>query len=150
MIPVGSGPHEAVIAPSGRIAVVTIYGLAGAPGNQLAVIDVSRSVVTRTISLGQYTRPHGAMFLPGDEDRVAVTSETTQNVVIVNVPRGAVEAVVPTGALTSHMIAITADGTRAFTSDIRSGAVSELDLSARSLGTRDSGRAQRRRHRRHP
>ena len=42
VIPVGNGPHEAVIAPSGRTGVVTIYGLGGAPGNELAVIDIAR------------------------------------------------------------------------------------------------------------
>jgi YVTN family beta-propeller protein len=133
VIPVGSGPHEAVIAPSGRIAVVTIYGLAGAPGNQLAVVDIAKGAVTNTISLGRYTRPHGAMFLPGDETRVAVTSEATQNVVIVNIAEGKVESAIPTGAAGSHMVAITADGKRAFTSDIGTGAVSEIDLVSKSL-----------------
>jgi YVTN family beta-propeller protein len=132
VIPVGNGPHEAVIAPSGRVGVVTIYGVAGAPGNQLAVIDIATATVTKTISLGQYTRPHGANFLPGDERRVAVTSETTQNLVIVNLPDGKVEQAIPTGAATSHMVAITADGRRAFTSNIGGGSVSELDLTARS------------------
>lgn len=128
VIPVGAGPHEAVIAPSGRIAVVTIYGIAGAPGNQLAVLDVARGVVTKTISLEQYTRPHGAMFFPGDETRVVVTSETTQNVVVVNLAEGRVEHAVATGAGGSHMVGITADGTRAFTSNVGGGSVSEVDL----------------------
>src|SRR5262245_58858377 len=64
VIAVGSGPHEAVISPSGRTGIVTIYGL-GQPGYQLAVIDIKTATVTKTISLGQYTRPHGAMFMPG-------------------------------------------------------------------------------------
>jgi len=68
-IDVGVGPHEAVIAPSGRVGVVTIYGTQ-APGNELAVIDIKAGAVKRKISLGQYTRPHGAQFLPGDETRV--------------------------------------------------------------------------------
>lgn len=131
VITVGNGPHEAVIAPSGRVGVVTIYG-AGMPGNELAVIDIAKGVVTRTISLGQYTRPHGANFLPGDESRVAVTSETTQNLVVVNLAEGRVEHAIPTGAATSHMVAITADGRRAFTSNIRGGSVSELDLTTKS------------------
>ena len=131
VIPVGAGPHEAVIAPSGRVGVVTIYG-ASAPGNDLAVIDIARAIVTKTISLGQYTRPHGANFLPGDETRVAVTSETTQNVVVVNLTDGKVEHAIPTGAATSHMVAISADGRRAFTSNIGGGSVSELDLTSRS------------------
>jgi YVTN family beta-propeller protein len=133
VIAVGDGPHEAVIAPSGRVAVVTLYGVKGAPGNQLAVIDVAKGVVTKTIGLGEYTRPHGAMFLPGDETRLAVTSETTQHLVLVNLTTGTVEGAIPTGAAGSHMVAIPADGKHAFTSDIGAGAVSELDLVSKSL-----------------
>jgi YVTN family beta-propeller protein len=133
IISVGDGPHEAVIAPSGRIAVVTVYGIAGKPGNQLAVVDILKGVVTKTISLGEYTRPHGAMFMPGDETRVAVTSETTQNLVLVNLSEGKVEGAIPTQAATSHMVAITADGKRAFTSNIVGGSVSEFDLAAKTL-----------------
>lgn len=132
VIPVGAGPHEAVIAPSGRTAVVTIYGISGQPGNQLAVIDVAKGEVTKTISLGQYTRPHGAIFLP-DESRVIVTSEATQNVVLVNLTEGKVEQAIATNAAVSHMVAVTADGARAFTSNIGGGSVSELDLKAKSL-----------------
>ena len=43
------------------------------PGNELAIIDIKAGAVKRRISLGQYTRPHGAMFMPGDESRVVVT-----------------------------------------------------------------------------
>src|SRR5262249_14159130 len=91
VIAVGTGPHETVVAPSGRVAIVTIYGVGGAPGNELAVVDLAKGAVAKTISLGQYTRPHGANFLPNDETRVAVTSETTQNVVVVNLSEGKVE-----------------------------------------------------------
>jgi YVTN family beta-propeller protein len=133
VIPVGAGPHEAVIAPSGRIGIVTIYGVSGAPGTQLAVVDIATGAVTKTISLGEYTRPHGAMFLPGGETRVVVTSETTQNVVVVDLARGIVEGAIPTGAAGSHMVAVTADGTRAFTSNVGAGGVSEIDLKSKKL-----------------
>jgi YVTN family beta-propeller protein len=133
VIAVGNGPHEAVIAPSGRTAIVTIYGAAGEPGNQLAVLDIAKGVVTRTISLGEYTWPHGAMFLPGDETRVVVTSEATQNLVVVNLAEGRVEHAIATKAAGSHMVALTADGKRAFTSNIGGGSVSEFDLSNHSL-----------------
>jgi YVTN family beta-propeller protein len=132
LIPVGNGPHEAVIAPSGKVGVVTIYG-AQQPGNQLAVVDIPSGTVTRTISLGEYTRPHGAMFLPGDESRVVVTSESTRNIVLVNLAEGRVEGAIGTGAQGSHMVALTADGKRAFTANIFSGDVSELDLTGKSL-----------------
>jgi YVTN family beta-propeller protein len=132
LIPVGQGPHEAAISPSGAVGVVTIYGTQ-VPGNELAVIDIRKAAVTRTISLGQYTRPHGAVFLPGDETRVVVTSEATQNIVLVNIAEGKVEGAIPTGAQGSHMVAITHDGKRAFTSNVGSGGVSELDLAGKAL-----------------
>lgn len=131
-IPVGTGPHEAMISPSGKVGVVTIYGTQ-APGNELSVIDMKSGTVTRTISLGQYTRPHGVMFFPRDEKRVVVTSEATRNLVIVNLEKGEVEGAIPTEAQGSHMVAITQDGKRAFTSNVGSGSVSELDLEKKAL-----------------
>jgi DNA-binding beta-propeller fold protein YncE len=131
-IEVGIGPHEAVIAPSGRVGVVTVYGTQ-TPGNELAVIDIRSGTLTKKISLAQFTRPHGAVFMPGDETRVVVTSEATQTIVLVNLETGAVEAAIPTGAQGSHMVGLTRDGTRAFTSDVGTGAVSEIDLTQRAL-----------------
>jgi YVTN family beta-propeller protein len=132
LITVGAGPHEAVISPSGRTGIVTIYG-AGTPGNQLAVIDIRTATVTKTISLGEYMRPHGAVFLPGDETRAIVTSEATQRLVLVNLTAGTVEAAIPTNAAGSHMVGVTADGKRAFTANIGGGGTSELDLVTKTL-----------------
>ena len=131
-IDVGEGPHEAVIAPSGRVGVVTVYG-AQTPGNELAVIDIKTGTLKRKISLGEYTRPHGAMFLPGDESRVVVTSEATQRIVLVNLESGTVEGTISTGAAGSHMVGLTRDGSRAFTSDVGTGGVSEMDLVKKTL-----------------
>jgi YVTN family beta-propeller protein len=127
LIPVGIGPHEAAISPSGRVGVVTIYGQRPA-GNALSIIDIATGTVTRTISLGQYTRPHGVVFVAGNEDRVVVTSESTGNIVLVDIAAGTVEGAIPTEAQGSHMAAITADGKRVFTSNVTSGSVSEMDL----------------------
>lgn len=132
-IEVGAGPHEAAIAPSGRVGVVTVYGLQSPPGNQLAVIDLATGQVTKHVSLGQYTRPHGVVFVPGDETRVLVTSETTQNLVLVNIFDGRVEAAIPTSAMGSHMVGVTSDARRAWTANIQSGSVSEIDLTSRAL-----------------
>ena len=126
---VGNGPHEAAISPDGRTAVVTIYGTQ-IPGSQLAVVDLVRDSVIRTIELAPYMRPHGAAFLGESNDRVVVTSEATQNVVIVDLNTGALEPV-PTQARASHMIAVNAAGTRGWTANIVDDNVSELDLVAR-------------------
>ena len=130
-LPVGSGPHEAAISPDGRTAVVTIYGTQ-IPGSQLAVVDLVRDSVVRTIELAPYMRPHGAAFLGTSNTRVVVTSEATQNVVIVDLTTGALEPV-PTRARGSHMIAVNAAGTRGWTANIGDNNVSELDLVTREF-----------------
>lgn len=133
LIPVPPGPHEAVISPSGRTGMVTIYGIGGQPGNQLVIIDIRTGTITKTISLGQYTRPHGAVFMPGDETRAVVTSEATQNLVLVNLAAGVADTAISTGAAGSHMVAVTADGKHAFTSNVGGGGTSEIDLVAKKL-----------------
>lgn len=125
-LPTGNGPHEVVISRDGATAVVTDYG-AQAPGSSLTVIDVAGLRVSRTIPLGEYRRPHGIVFLPGDS-LVAVTSEATQAVVVVNVRNGAITRVARTGKNGSHMVGVAADGVRAWTGDIGSNTVTELDL----------------------
>jgi YVTN family beta-propeller protein len=130
---VGAGPHEAVVSPDGKWGVITVYGVAGAPGNQLAIIDIAAKKVARTIDLGTYTRPHGAAFLPGEPNTIVVTSETTQNVVFVDIAQGRVLGVAPTQHPGSHMLGVTADGKRAFTASIQFGGISEIDVEKRAF-----------------
>ena len=130
---VGAGPHEAVISPDGRWGLVTIYGVSGAPGNKLAIIDLAAKKVVRTIDLGTYTRPHGASFITGSPNVVAVTSETTQNMVLVDIAEGRVLGAVPTQHPATHMLGVTDDGKRAFVASISWGGISEIDLAKREF-----------------
>jgi DNA-binding beta-propeller fold protein YncE len=134
-LPVGNGPHEVAVSPDGRWAVVTIYGDRTAPGNSLAVIDLAAPtpVVSRTIDLGQYTRPHGAAFVLGGS-KLAVTSEATQRLVLVDFASGRVDTALATNARGSHMVAVRRDGRRAWTANIQDGNVTEYDLELRRTG----------------
>ena len=125
-LPTGQGPHEVVMSGDGRVAVVTDYGGQGPGGNTLTIIDVPGLRVVRTIDLGQYRRPHGLVFLPGDS-LVAVTSEATGNVVVVHVAAGAVRRAIPTQQNGSHMVAVVGNGSRMYTGNMGSGTVSELN-----------------------
>jgi DNA-binding beta-propeller fold protein YncE len=125
-LPTGQGPHEVVISQDGRTAVVTDYG-AQVPGQSLTVIDVLAKSVRRTIPLGEYRRPHGIVFLPGDT-LVAVTSETHRAVLTVDVRSGTIVRVAMTNQAGSHMVGVTADGRRGYTGDIGSNTVTELDM----------------------
>ncbi|HKV51032.1 MAG TPA: hypothetical protein VJO52_07525 [Gemmatimonadaceae bacterium] len=129
-LPAGTGPHEVAISHDGRWAAVSNYGSREAPGNSITIIDVAHHHVARTLDLGEHRRPHGMAFLPGDT-LIAVTSEVSQAILIVNAMSGAVVQVRPTGGRLTHMLAVSADGQRMITANIGSGTISVL----RPLGT---------------
>ncbi|HEX8360582.1 MAG TPA: hypothetical protein VF613_10755 [Longimicrobium sp.] len=132
-LPVGVGPHEVAASHDGRWAVVTNYGDRTNVGSSLSLIDLRTRTVARTLPLGEYRRPHGVAFLPGDRQLV-VTSEANQAVLLVDLSSGAVETAIPTGQRASHMVALSADGRRAYTANIAEGTVTEIDVAGRKQG----------------
>jgi YVTN family beta-propeller protein len=128
------GPHEVAVSNDGRWAVVSWYGRGADIGNALIVLDVTGVAEPRRIELGTYTRPHGMKFLPGDQ-KLIVTSETTQRLLIVDFATGTVDSAIATGFPASHMVVISPDARWAFTTNITPGTVSRIDLRAKKLDT---------------
>jgi YVTN family beta-propeller protein len=124
-VPTGVGPHEVAVSPNGKIAVVANYG-AQTPGSSLTVIDVPGKKVLRTIELGEYRRPHGIVWLKGDE--VALTVEANKSLLVVNVSTGKVLSSVVTDQNVSHMVVVSPKYGRAFVANIGSGSVTVIDL----------------------
>jgi len=124
-LPTGQGPHEVAMTSDGATAIVTDYG-PRADGSTLTVIDVPGLRVARTISMGGHTGAHGIAVMPGDR-RVAVTSERSGHVVIVQIADGEILEEIPTGHPGSHMLAMVADGRMIYTSNGGDGTVSRLD-----------------------
>jgi len=122
-LPTGRGPHELVITSDGRWAVSTDYS----GGDSLTVFDVRNLRVVRTIDLEDYPRPHGILLLPGEQE-VIVTSEASRNLVVVNFHRGEIVSSLSTEQRGSHMVALSADGGRAYTSNGGSDSVSVIDV----------------------
>ncbi|MEM9291868.1 MAG: beta-propeller fold lactonase family protein [Acidobacteriota bacterium] len=125
-LPTGEGPHEVAVSPDGTIAVVTDYGVRGAPGSSLTVVDVPNGRVTKTIDLDGYKRPHGILFVA--PERVIVTAEDNRALIEVDLGTGEVLRVISTAQRLSHMVAATADGKRAFVANIGSGTATAIDL----------------------
>jgi YVTN family beta-propeller protein len=134
-VPVGVGPHEVAVSHDGRWAVVTNYGDRTTQGNTLSVIDLAAPtpMVTRTIDLGEYRRPHGVAFV-GIGDKMAVTSEVSQKLLIVDFSSGRIDTALATNGRGSHMVAARRDGRRAWTANISDGTVTEYDLDTRRTG----------------
>src|SRR5213075_938886 len=105
--------------------LVSNYGVRGKPGNSITVIDIGRLVVVRTIELHGDQRPHGMKFLAGDS-LVAVTSETSKSVILVDVRSGAVVKRLPTNGRATHMVAISAKGDRMVAGNIADNTLSVL------------------------
>lgn len=125
-IPVGDGPHEIAVSRDGRWAMAANYG-GTTPGNSLTLIDLSARKAVKTISTGEYRRPHGIVWLP-DGKRVVVTSELGKAVLIVDAESGSVVKVIPTNVDGTHLLVLSKSGTRLWTSNIGSGTNSLIDL----------------------
>lgn len=130
VISTAQGPHEVAVSPDGRTAIVSIYGAAKA-GQELAVVDVEKGEIVNTIDLGRPRRPHGFAWLNGS--RLLVSSEMTQSVVEVCAQEGKVVRELGTEAQGSHMVVAHAGSKRAFTTNIKDGNVSAIDLATGEL-----------------
>jgi DNA-binding beta-propeller fold protein YncE len=137
--PTGPGPHEVAISNDGRWAVISVYGNRESVGHSLLVLDLTGNSAPRTIEMGQYLRPHGMRFLPGDK-RMLVTSEATQKVAVVDFVAGTVDTVIATAQPATHMVVLGPGGKRAFTTNISAKNISVIDVDHYSVArTIDAG-----------
>jgi YVTN family beta-propeller protein len=129
--------HEIAVSPDGRRAFVPIYssvgvGQIGTDGHLVRVIDLGKRAIVGTIDFGKGMRPHRPVFGPKN-GLLYVTTELNQSVTIIDPSTLAIIGSVPTGEPESHMLAISADGRRGYTANVKSGTVSVLNLEARKL-----------------
>jgi YVTN family beta-propeller protein len=128
-LPTGEGPHEVAASYDGKWALVSNYGVRGKPGNTITVIDIGKLAVARTIELHEDQRPHGMKFLPGDS-LVAITSETSKSIILVDVRSGALIKRIPTNGRATHMLGISARGDRIAAGNIADNTISVVSLTS--------------------
>lgn len=124
--------HEVVASPDGQRAFVPIFGNAGVgkpgtDGRLVRVIDLAKRQIIGTVDLGRGLRPHCAVMGPKN-GLLYVTTELENSVTVIDPRTLKVVATIPTGQPESHMLAITRDGRRGFTSNVGPGTISVLDL----------------------
>ena len=117
----GRMPHEIAISPDGSQAAVVAYG-----GKTIDLFDVVMRAKLKTIDLSPNEGPHGIAWLK--DGRIIVTTERSESVAVVDPVAGAVTASIKTDQQGTHMVAVTADGTTAYTANIPAGTVSVIDL----------------------
>ena len=129
--------HEVIASPDGRTAYVPIYGDSGvgkpgSDGQHLVAIDLASRTIKATLDFGHGVRPHCPIFNARD-GMLYVTTELDQTISVIDPATMKVVGTVPTGQPESHMLAITRDGKRGYTSNVGPGTVSALDLETRKL-----------------
>jgi DNA-binding beta-propeller fold protein YncE len=127
--------HEVAASPDGGLAYVPIYGnsgvgLPGTDGSNLVVIDIATAKVVGSVDFGHGVRPHMPIF--GSRDGLLyVTTELDNAVTIIDPKTLRIVGSIPTGQPQSHMLALSRDGRRGYTSNVVPGSVSVLDMQAR-------------------
>jgi YVTN family beta-propeller protein len=122
----GLAPHEVSVSLDGKRAVVSNYGTRKQPGSTLSIVDVEQPHEIRRIDLAPHTRPHGVAWFAAD--RIAVTTEGSMHVLVVDPDGGEVVSAIETAQETSHMVVVSADKRRAYVTNIGSGTTTAIDL----------------------
>ena len=122
-MPVGADPHEVVASADGKTAWVSIYG--GGGFHELSVLDLAGQKALPSYDLGALNGPHGLMFEGG---KLWFTAEGAKVVGRLDPATNKVDWVMGTGQNRTHMVFVTADEKRVYTTNVASGTVSVIEL----------------------
>ncbi len=120
-IPVGSDPHEVIASTDGKTAYVSIYG--GGSLHELNVIDLVAQKPLTNIDTRPLWGPHGLTFVNG---KAWFTAEGSKAVGRYDPATGKLDWSIGTGEDRTHMLYVTADGKKIYTTNVNSGTVSIL------------------------
>ena len=120
-IPVGPDPHEVIASADGKTAFVTIYG--GGSLHELDVIDLVALKPIVNYDTTPLMGPHGLTFANG---KAWFTAEGTKTVASFDPATNKVDWVMGTGQDRTHMVFVTDDGKKVYTTNVSSGTVSIL------------------------
>lgn len=120
-VPVGSDPHEVIASADGKTAYVSIYG--GGSLHELNVIDLVAQKPLPTIDTRPLMGPHGLTFASG---KVWFSAEGSKSVGRYDPATGKLDWSMGTGQDRTHMIYVTEDSKKVYTTNVSAGTVSIL------------------------
>jgi YVTN family beta-propeller protein len=131
--------HEIAVGGDQRTVFMPIYGSSGVgspglDGTEMLAIDWPTGKIVGRVDFGHGVRPHCAVYEP-TSGLLYVTAELDNAIAVVDPKALKVVGMVPTGASQSHMLVISRDGKRGYTSNVNPGSVSVLDLAERKTIT---------------
>jgi DNA-binding beta-propeller fold protein YncE len=120
-IPVGPDPHEVIASADGKIAYVSNTG--GGRSTEINVIDLVAQKALPNIDTRPLLGPHGLMFADG---KVWFSAEGTKSVGCYDPLSGKLDWSMGTGEDRTHMVYVTNDGKKIYTTNVNAGTVSIL------------------------
>jgi YVTN family beta-propeller protein len=120
-VPVGQDPHEVIASTDGKTAYVTIYG--GGSLHEIDVIDLVNKKALPIIDTKPFFGPHGITFAAG---KLWFTAEGSKTVVRYDPATKAFDWAMGTGQDRTHMLYVTPNAKRVYTTNVSSGTVSIL------------------------
>lgn len=123
-VTVGVDPHEIAIGPDGRLAYVTNY--ANGTGTTISVVDLRTRTKVKDISIAPLVGPHGIVAAAG---RMWFTAEKSRSVGRYDPATDRIDWIGRTNQNGSHMVAVRADGSVAYTANIGASTASIIPVS---------------------
>ena len=122
--PTGPDPHEVVASADGKLAYITNYFAGNGVANSISVVDLVAMKALPPIDLGPLGRPHGITLAGG---KVYFTAEGAKVVGRYDPATRRVDWVIGTGQDRTHMVIVSSDEKRLFTTNVASATVSILE-----------------------
>ena len=123
-VPAGEDPHEVVASEDGKFAYISNYGAFRNPQHTLTVIDLSARRTLMPVDLGALIAPHGLAMVNG---KVYFTAEGSKAIGRYDPATKKIGWVLGLGQNRTHMLAVTMDESRIYTSNVNSDSISILD-----------------------
>ena len=124
-LPVGPDPHEVIASADGTRAYVSIYGFGRY--HTLSVLDLVAQKALPDIDTGALNGPHGLAVAGGN---IWFTAEGAKAVARFNPATNRIDRIMGTGQNRTHMLYVTEDEKKIYTTNVTSGTVSVLEAGA--------------------
>jgi YVTN family beta-propeller protein len=125
-VPAGEDPHEIVASDDGKYAYMSNYGAFGNPQHTLSVVDLTARKALPAIDLGSLIAPHGLEFENG---KVYFTAEGSKVIGRYDPAAKRIDWTLGIGQNRTHMLIVSKDENRIYTSNVNSDSISILDRS---------------------
>ena len=125
--PAGADPHEVVASADGKLAFISNYGA----GHTLSVVDLVAQKSLPAVELGALRSPHGLAVADG---KIYFTAEGSKVIGRYDPASQLIDWVLGLGQNRTHMIVVSPDAKRIFTSNVNSDTISLIEKGSTPSG----------------